>query len=547
MKKNLTLVFALLLTTSMLAQVSIDNNHYEVMTSSSIELQDWCGTSMIDMQNAQLNNDYLQSRKRLEEYYLSKKERDNSLGSRSIITIPVVFHIVNRAGELFDENDNELTDAIINTHMSNLNKNFKLQNPEFNSTPIPFIQLARDCEINFCLAARNPFGSYTSGIVRYSSSHSGSWASNYENIKNPSAGGVAPWDPSKYLNIWVTPLEGNLGGYSSFPGSAPSLDGVVMARQSLRIRPFSQDITQDGSDALTHEIGHWLGLEHIWGPNGTGPTALCGDDGIDDTPPQQGPTYNGICPIPFPTISRCPINFPNGNYPYGNMAWNFMDYSICQTMFTKNQKERMRATLDGPRGSIQFSDGCTLPTPYISLVRSICIGGTEYEGEYQALPQISDPNIQYIWATNSINIGGGYNYFSIYQPSVEPGQTINLTVQLQRGNLTSTIAGGNIGIECSNNFSTINSDALRVKKNKRKELEISPNPVSDNLLLSIEDKYANCPISIIDQYGSSKINFKYTVESQRGVDVRNLSNGLYFVVLRTNEGEMITKKFIISR
>ena len=47
-----------------------------------------------------------------------------------------------------------------------------------------------------------------------------------------------------------------------------STDGVV-----LRADEFKDGHT------LTHECGHWLGLRHTWGD------ALCGDDGVADTPP----------------------------------------------------------------------------------------------------------------------------------------------------------------------------------------------------------------------------------------------------------------------
>lgn len=43
----------------------------------------------------------------------------------------------------------------------------------------------------------------------------------------------------------------------------------------------------------THEVGHWLGLRHIWGDNGG---ACTGSDGIADTP-NQGDNYDDLCPI----------------------------------------------------------------------------------------------------------------------------------------------------------------------------------------------------------------------------------------------------------
>ena len=32
-------------------------------------------------------------------------------------------------------------------------------------------------------------------------------------------------------------------------------------------------------------VGHWLGLRHVWGD------AVCGDDGVKDTPPAREPNF----------------------------------------------------------------------------------------------------------------------------------------------------------------------------------------------------------------------------------------------------------------
>ncbi|HRF42414.1 MAG TPA: M43 family zinc metalloprotease, partial [Saprospiraceae bacterium] len=47
---------------------------------------------------------------------------------------------------------------------------------------------------------------------------------------------------------------------------------------------------------LTHEVGHWLNLRHIWGD------ATCGNDQVADTPVHN--TSNGGCPT-YPHYSTC--------------------------------------------------------------------------------------------------------------------------------------------------------------------------------------------------------------------------------------------------
>jgi hypothetical protein len=98
-----------------------------------------------------------------------------------------------------------------------------------------------------------------------------------------------------------------------------------------------------GASALgrtaTHEIGHWLGLFHIWGREN-----VCGDgeygDYVADTPIQLNPSDgSGICPtFPRQTVCNTTAN--------GEMFMNYMDWSpdFCMNMFTNGQKARMRAT-----------------------------------------------------------------------------------------------------------------------------------------------------------------------------------------------------------
>jgi hypothetical protein len=98
----------------------------------------------------------------------------------------------------------------------------------------------------------------------------------------------------------------------------------------------------------THEIGHWLNLEHLWG------ASVCGDDLVSDTPTQE--RANSGFPV-FPHRSSCS---PNAN---GDMFMNFMDYSddAARNMFSRGQVARMTAALNGPRASLLTSLGGVAP------------------------------------------------------------------------------------------------------------------------------------------------------------------------------------------
>jgi hypothetical protein len=148
-------------------------------------------------------------------------------------------------------------------------------------------------------------------------------------MKSRASGGLDAWDASRYLNIWICNLASRSLGYATMPGGPLATDGVVISYDVFGNRGVLRAPFNKGRTA-THEIGHWMGLSHIWGDQ------LCGDDGIEDTPPQK--SFNFGCPS-FPRVSNCSVN---GN---GDMFMNFMDYAddACMNVFTAGQSRKMRS------------------------------------------------------------------------------------------------------------------------------------------------------------------------------------------------------------
>ena len=237
---------------------------------------------------------------------------DDNLG---VITIPVIVHIV------YNTASQNVSDAQINSQIAVLNDDFRATNNDFNQVPSLFAGVAADVEINFVLDQ----------VIRKQTSRT-SFGTN-DAIKFDSQGGSNVVTPGTHLNMWIGPIGGGILGYAQFPGGSSATDGVVVdplyfGTTGTATAPF------DGGRTMTHEVGHWLNLRHIWGDG------RCNrDDFVDDTPRSDRPNYG------------CP-GFPTTHCRSTDMTMNYMDYvnDDCMYMFSAGQKERMRA-LFAPGGA----------------------------------------------------------------------------------------------------------------------------------------------------------------------------------------------------
>jgi hypothetical protein len=300
-----------------------------------------CGTQAADTrQQAEL-------KRRLPSYSTAKLA--GSPGTKALrtaavtYTLPVIVHIIHN-GEAVGTGAN-ISQAQVQSQIDVLNEDYRKLNADGTKVPSPFQPLRADAQFQFVLAARDPSGQPLAepGIDRVSSGARGFTGAPYADYYID--GTIKPatsWNPDQYVNIWVLALPSNELGYAQFPdntaglaglsglGGAANTDGVVVTYTAFG-RVGTLSATYNRGRTLTHEMGHWLGLIHIWGD------ANCGDDYCPDTPTQE--TGNLYCPS-FPHVS-C------SNGPSGDMFMNYMDYvdDACMQMFSGNQKDRMQAVL----------------------------------------------------------------------------------------------------------------------------------------------------------------------------------------------------------
>jgi len=132
------------------------------------------------------------------------------------------------------------------------------------------------------------------------------------------------------LNLYST-TAGPYLGWAYLPSivTQPAqafLDGVVIDWESFLGTSTTYAGRYDQGETTTHEVGHWLNLEHTF-------AGKCGAKGdfVDDTPAEKTPT------------SGCPAGKDTCKAPGDDPIHNYMDYSYdsCYTEFTPGQSQRM--------------------------------------------------------------------------------------------------------------------------------------------------------------------------------------------------------------
>ena len=311
-----------------------------MITSLITSAQQRCGTEIYTKNMIKENASYAKARHNVNSQTEKWIKNHPNHAEKTIITIPVVVHVV------WKINAHNISDAQIQSQIDVLNEDYRRTNIDKINTPNIWQTIAADTKIEFCLASTDPNGNPSTGIERIQTTH-GQFGMNSD-IHNSSAGGSDDWPNDDYLNIWVCDIQSGLLGYASPPSNwIGDGDGLVIGYQYFGRTGNVQPPYHKGRTA-THEIGHWLNLDHIWGGWGS-----CGNDQVSDTPKQE--TENYSCPA-FPLNP----NSCNTNNSNGDMFMNYMDYTndACMNLFTIGQKTRMIAAINNYRSNMLSHNLC---------------------------------------------------------------------------------------------------------------------------------------------------------------------------------------------
>ncbi len=285
-------------------------------------------------------------------------KRARNEARQMVYTIPVVVHIVSTDAA------SDIPDSVVYSQIDVLNEDYRRTNADAALTRPDFMPVAGDAMIEFELATVDPSGNPTTGITRTVGSPGflGFSTSPFDNsVKHSADGGVDAWDTETYLNIWVCDM--------SFPGIGPAVLGYAYPPAGLANWPAGSNAPEsfdegvvvhyqvfgrnnptntgaplnivDRGRTTTHEVGHFLGLRHVWGDGD-----CTEDDGVADTPLADDNAAQ-VCDWTKNSCVDSPVDLPD-------QIENFMDYAAdsCMNMFTQQQIDIMRAVLEGPRAPL---------------------------------------------------------------------------------------------------------------------------------------------------------------------------------------------------
>lgn len=288
-------------------------------------------------------NALLENPEYAKQFAKEQQEFDNALhakkGANSTkaleYTIPVVFHVLHNGGA---EN---ISKEQIMSALAILNRDYAMLNPDTISVQAPFQSIRSKADIKFVLATKAPNGACFSGITRTQSTATSNGEDGQAQVNAIIAGNDVyngQWPGNKYLNVFICQDIGGAAGYTTNPGvwNATSMGNGIWV-----LSTYVGDIgtsTTYTSRTLTHEVGHWLNLSHVWGGTNN-PGVSCGNDAVADTPACIGSTS---CML---NSNTCSSDNAYWGFDQVDNVENYMDYSYCSKMFTEGQVDRMRTAL----------------------------------------------------------------------------------------------------------------------------------------------------------------------------------------------------------
>lgn len=497
-------------------------------------------------------------------------------GGNEILRIPVVVHIV------FNTSIQNVPDEAVFEQIEILNRDYRRQNSDTTLTRDEFLPVAGDAGIEFYLAELDPDGNPTTGITRTQTSVANfsplsgidifeiinqilacginpldlltgapltpeqevclnavlASLGGFDAMKFADQGGKDAWPTDRYLNIWVCNMDDGSGvgtvlGFAYPPASAPNwppgsagtlqTDGVAVhypvfgGTANPALSAALAAVVGEGRTCV-HEVGHYLGLRHIWGDGD-----CTQDDGIADTPFSDSASQQE-CNYSKNSCVDSPVNFPD-------MIENYMDYSDedCMNIFTLQQIGIMRAMLLGPRSGLLEGQQISAPVcDFIASSTSVSVN------EPVQFTDLSTGGIsEWYWAFGN---GDGSTIQNPVYAYPEPGlYAVSLTVINDLGN----------DFELKEGYILV-SEAVGIEENGFvSEIKINPNPTKGFLNIEFPASQNTTPylISVMNISGQEVLRMETT--SNTTFDLSAQPDGVYLIKV-TGTDQSMTQKVLLQ-
>ncbi|AZQ63169.1 T9SS type A sorting domain-containing protein [Flammeovirga pectinis] len=517
--------------------VSLFFSFFSIVTAQEIPLQRHCRSTLHEPVFT-----YSQAKS-----YLSNR-RVNAMNRTNISNLPVIVHVIYNLDEKNTKHNNISSEQIL-SQINSTNRDLLHQNNNRTQTLDEFSSDAVNSLVELKMAVYSPDGQVLvePGINRIQGSLKGDDEYSISQVDQIIADNI--WDHEKYMNIWVVPLTNNWLGYAYFPNytdlqgldqvsngevATSSRDGIVIDTHFFGSNEFDEgyDLENhyDLGRTLTHELGHYLGLLHIWG---VGSASCSKDDYCDDTP-QISSSHSGSRYCNATTGEEVKLLCDSAALIFDSSQYqNYMDYTndSCMTMFSLDQKSRIDVILtDAPARNTLNQN---MPTGTITLEVN---PGTDLNALTWTISE--DDNVSGFIVEKSINKQGYKIISAILSPNDNAFSVTSESVDTRVTYRVYAVNNTGASFSKSSNTITIYNGIVGLDTKQREKFTIYPNPSEGIFKLKPAQYISQC--GLLEVWSSSgalilskEIN---TSSAEVSIDLSSYPRGTYFMKLSSDLG-----------